>query len=74
METATDSSNGTEALGRVDELVSDDNHNGDIAGDRVENNKLAQTNAIDIWRVARNVSMEICAVILFIVSIFIMYL
>jgi hypothetical protein len=66
VKTATDSSNGAEALGREDDLVSDDDQHGDSTRDGVENNKLAQTNVIDNW-------MEICAVLLFILSIFVLY-
>jgi hypothetical protein len=73
VKTATDSSNGAEALGRVDDLVSDDDQNGDNTRGGVENNKPAQTNTIDKWRIVRNLSMEICAVLLFIFSIFVLY-
>jgi len=71
VKTATDSSHGAEALGREDDLVSDDDQNGDSTRDGVENKKLAQKNAIDKWRIARNVSMKICAVLLFILAIFV---
>lgn len=73
VQTATDSSNGAEAIGREDDLVSDDDQHGDSTRGGVENNKLAQTNDIDKWRIARNVSMEICVVLLFILSIFVLY-
>ena len=73
VQTATDSSNGAEAIGREDDLVSDNDQHGDSTRGGVENNKLAQTNDIDKWRIARNVSMEICVVLLFILSIFVLY-
>lgn len=73
VKTATDSSDGVEAISRMDNSVSGDDKSGDIIREEVGNKQLARTNAIDKWRIARNVSMEICAVALFILAIYVMY-
>ena len=72
--TATDRSNGAQALDRVDDLVSDDDQSADVVRDRDDgNNTMAQMNTIDRWRIVSNISMEICAVALLLVSIFVLH-
>jgi hypothetical protein len=71
IKTATDTSNGSRALGRVDDLVSDDDQSGDVVRDGCDGNHT-NTKTIDRWRVVSNIRMEMCALALLLVSIFVL--
>lgn len=75
VQTATTSSNGTEAMGRMNEDSVSDNEESDVSdvGDDSNDGKKMPTSDVDFWRLARGISMEIAGTIAFVIAMWVIY-